>query len=347
MIEFVIRLDSVTLDNITDVCNLRGCKYVTFSSFNGKLSISAITSEYMMVLARVDTTEIAEDFSIRIPTSALKPMLWTGDLLFRLDTSLIISLVYNQRVQSKVKLPLELDFDQDLLKEVLEAHEKSLSDPSVDLYPLLSLKEISSFSKDGIQVENKLAFVAGSGFVVYLPVNFDFKGIMSKECLSSMLSFIRTSQDLKLTNITGYHLISKNNLIFSWRKSRVFAPTDYDTFKNLEPIGEFRCDLTSTRQMVRAIPIVKTKVYKAHIDLSRNFLQIEVGNHENFLAVFKSDIVIPGKEEVSLDITLPYSILRTVLSSSQMEWSNVLVSIYETCIAFRSGDTTIVMIRGD
>lgn len=342
-----LNLDPVMLDNILEICNLRGNSHLSLTVLQGNVIIGAISPEYLQVLHTGVKLEDVQDISIRIPTRTIKPILSVGLIRFDIDQFLIMSRFYNGVVQSRVKIPLELDFNAGLIGEVVEANKQHANDDKISLAPLMQLRDLASISKQGVQVEDKLAYISSEGYVVYKPVTFDQKFIVSKECLGAILGFVRQTSQLIMFDVRGYHAVSRGFMIFCWRKTRQYVNTDYDTFNSFIPQYSMSVNFINVKQIVKTIAPSKTQTYTAKFEFQNKYLQIGVGAHETFVATFSRDYLQDPEESDSLTVEIPYSVLRTILLSNSFDWSNLIVSVYETCVAFQSNGITVVMIRGD
>lgn len=342
-----LSVDPVMLDNILEICNLRGNSHMSLTVLHGKVIISAISPEYLQVLHTGVVLEDVQDISVRIPIRTVKPILSVGLVRFDIDRHLIITRFYNGTIQSRVKIPLELDFNADLVTEIVEANQQHADSERISLAPLMQLRDLASISKQGVQVDNKLAYVSAEGYVVFKPVTFNQRFIVSKDCLSAILGFVRQTSDLIMFDVRGYHAISRGFMIFCWRKTRQYVGTDYDTFNSFIPQYSMSVNFSNVKQIVKAIAPVKTQTYTAEFQFKDKYLQIGVGAHETFVATFSRDFLQEPEEKDKFNIEIPYAVLRSILLSNSFDWSNLIVSVYETCVAMQSNGITVVMIRGD
>lgn len=342
-----LNVDPVMLDNILEICNLRGNSHLSLTVLQGKVIVGAISPEYLQVLHTGVTLEDVQDISIRIPIRTIKPILSVGLIRFDIDQFLIMSRFYNGVVQSRVKIPLELDFNASLIQEIVEANQQHANDDKISLAPLMQLKDLASISKQGVQVADKLAYISSEGYVVYKPVTFDQKFIVSKDCLGAILGFINQTNDLVMFDVRGYHAVSRGFMTFCWRRTRQYVGTDYDVYREYVPMYSMSVNFINVKQIVKAIAPAKTQTYNAKFEFKSKYLQIEVGAHETFVATFSRDFLQEPEDPETLSVSIPYSVLRTILLSNSFDWSNLIVNVYETCVSFQSNGITVVMIRGD
>lgn len=344
MIRFVLPINSVVLAGLTELCGLRGVPTIGVSVKNNRIILSAISPEYMKIMLTEITVD-CEDISLRVPVSIVKPLLGVGTLAFEVDSNLVLSRIYNNRLLARVRVPRELDYNDDILESVVASVEEHKFDPDTDMTSLMQLKDIAAVNKCGIQVKDGRASIMSDGFVAYGKCNTNMEFIVSYECLISLINFVKSSSNLQMFNFMGYHAVHKNGMVFCWRRSRQFVPDEYNNFLKLKPVISVSADLTSIRSMVRAIPSVRTKVYSSLFSFDGGYLQIQVGNMETFVLTFGQNILLRPDDPNLLKVNVPYQVLRLVLSSSAVQWENVIVNVYPTCVEFKSGDVSVMMVR--
>lgn len=344
MIRFVIPINSVTLAGLTELCGLRGVPTIGVSVKSNRIILSAISPEYMKIMLTSITVD-CEDISLRVPVSIIKPLLSVGTLAFEVDANLIISKLYNNRLLARVRVPRELDYNDDILEQVASSVEEHKFDPDTDMSSLMQLKDIAAVNKCGIQVKDGQASIMSDGFVAYGKCDTNMNFIVSYECLISLINFVKSASNLQMFSFMGYHAVHKNGMVFCWRKSRQFVPDEYESFLKLKPVISVSADLASVRAMVRAIPSVKTKVYSSVFSFDGGYLQIQVGNMETFVLTFGQNVILKPEDPNMLKVTVPYQVLRLVLSSSAVQWENVIINVYPTCVEFKSGSVSVMMVR--
>ncbi len=344
MTKFIIQLSPAVLGNFEELCSLKGISVIGISIIDNQVILSAICPEYMKI-AFTDVQVDVDDLSIRVPTSVLKPLLSLGALAFELDTNLVISKLYNNSLVARVRIPLELDFNEEIISEVISQRVKHMYDPEIDLSSIVSLRDIVSIKEKGIQIQDGIAYVCSDGFVVYRKIDTSLKFIVSQDCLVSLINFIKTFGTVQMYDVKSYHAVYKKGMMYCWRKSREYVPNDYDMFTSLDPIYSTSANLASLAAVVRGIPSVRTKTYDAMFAFDSGYLQIQVGSMETYVLTFSQDVLKECSDNTQLRIEVPYQVLRHILGSSALTWSSVIINVYESCIEFKSGDISAIMVR--
>ncbi len=344
MTKFIIQLSPKTLSSFEELCSLKGISVLGISIVKNRVILSAISPEYMKI-AFTDAQVDIEDLAIRVPTSILKPLLSLGALTFELGTNLVVSKLYNNSLIARVRVPLELDFNQDIIAEVISQQSKHALDPEVDLSSLVTLRDIVSIKEKGIQIQNGIAYVCSDGFVVYRKLASNLRFIVSQDCLVSLINFIKSFGNVQMYDVRNYHAVYKNDMMYCWRKSREYVPNDYEMFTSLVPIFSTSANLTTLAAVIKGIPASRTKTYEAMFAFDSGYLQVQVGSMETYVLTFSQDVLKECEDNTQLRIEVPYQVLRHILGSSALTWSNVIINVYESCIEFKSGDISAIMVR--
>lgn len=339
--KITIPLSEVLQARIMELCNLKGVDYLSFIGDSDSLLIGAIGTEFLKFVDTGLKCDTDSPISIRVPSKIIKTVATIGFIDLIIGDKLLIQKRHTATtVVAQITLPLEMDFNSDLLHEMNFAA-KQQEGPAISMQDVLALKELLKIGMTGIQVKDGRAFINGNGYYVYKPFPSEYAFIMTNDCLAMMASFISKSGKVQLFTNSGYIIAKKDTVCFGWKKTRTYMSDTWDVFQQQRPIFEVGCDLFPISSIIKGIAIEKTSTYSCILDFQQSRVVIQAGTLGTYELAFST----PSSRE-DYTVSVPFDIFKLVVSASTTDLQHLVFKVYQNFVCMQWG-TTQVLIIGD
>lgn len=326
MIDIIVQIDETQDNAIKNLCSVSG-SHLTFLVLDKQFIAAAISPEYFKLYRFPGTYDI-EDFSIRVAKKLVRPAITAGtNLRITIDSNVTFRKYFfdNQRAPFSMQVPLEQDYNDDLVRTVISAGAKVNAE--CDLAAVTSLRSVVNFAQNGLQVKNGLAYAQGAGFVVYSKIDSPFDFIMTQANVAELSTFIRTYRTVNMYECGAYAVFRHNGNYFGCRLPVHFVESEYEEYCNAEPICETEVELGSLTLALQSLTIPKNETTSCVFHLADNNVSIDMGMLCHY------DISIHCQTASDLEFSLPLDILKKLFSNSKINFSNGRMRVFDSFVA--------------
>lgn len=338
MTEFSICASEGMIKLFMDLCSVKGT-HLTIAVLSHKLYVAAISPEFFKIL-NMNTTIAADDMAIRIQKSMLKPLLSDECILsFAIDSNVCIRRYLGQTLMSTATVPLEYDFNSELIKSVVA--EGYNNTETYDISSIIRLRPILGYSDMGIQYHNELAYTRGPSFIVYCRMKSKCDFLMTTSNISELIKFIRTYGDVQIYECGTNIIFQKGCSYFGCRQPVSFVDDEYSSFSELTPVGETTADLVELHRVLRAFTVPKGQEANCAFNLEKGIASIKLGDCYHF------GIAIQNTGGLLNKFSVPVDVLKKLFSNTYIDYGKVTVKLYDSLVVFEFGDIQILISRSD
>lgn len=338
MTKFTIHATDAVVKAVMDLCAVKG-SHLTLAIISKHLYMAAISPEFFKILD-MNTIIESDDLAIRIQKTMIKPLLSNEcSLQFTVNKNVIITRSFESTILSAVAVPLEYDFNNELIAQVILAGSKTTE--LYNISSLIRLRPLLVYCEAGIQYKDGLAYMLGNDFFVYCELAGSGNFIMTNSNITELIKFIRAYGEMKIYE-SGVHIVfHKGYSYFGCRQPIAFVDSEYESFKQMTPIKTLTANLTELHLILKAFTIPKGETPDCKFMLSKGIATIDIGDCYHF------DVLVGSSVEGIPDFSLPVEVLKKIFSNIYIDYNKVDVLIYEPLVVFKFGDIQILIRRSD
>lgn len=339
MAKITIPLSETLQARIVELCNLKGVDYISFIGNRQSLLIGAIGTEFLKFVDTGISCDTDTDIAIRVPSKIIKTIATVGFIDLIISDRLTIQKRNTQtNVVAQISLPLEADFNSDLLYR-LNSSAKQYNGPQISMNEVIALKDLLRLGNIGVQVKDGRAFIYGNGYYVYMPFPSEYAFVMSNDCLAMMASFVNKSGKVQLFAESGYIIAKRDNICFGWKKTRQFIEDMWDIFSKETPLAEVSCDLWPVGSIIKGITIEKTMSYTCVLDFRQGCAVIQAGTLGTYKLMFSNP-------SASCDYVanVPFAIFKHIMSASSTDLQHITFKIYSSFLCIQWGNIQVLVV---
>lgn len=341
MISLVLDEDESRCGALTNICTTSQ-SHITLAVVNHKIIAGALGPEFFKLFDTGCTSD-ADDFAIRIPTRVMKT-LCTTTCSIHIDVDAGIRLIkkIHGGITMGVSIPLEQDFNLELIADVLEASKTSAK--PFDISAISDLRPLVAFADSGLQCKDGLAYVIGSGFTAYRKIENELPFIMSRENISEFVKFANAHRAINLFESGIYTVFSSDVHFFGCKQPRSFVESDYEAYISSKPLYSVHANLSELCMVMKTIGIPKGEKPKCDFDMERFVVHMDLGNRGRYAISIGLKGAEPVQSKSSTFKVLTES-LKCILSNSSLKLDDVEVTVYKSFIAIRANNNDFLLVR--
>ena len=338
MVNFEITATEAVVGLFTDLCSVKG-SHITITAIDESLYIAAISPEFFKIV-KLSTVPGLENFAIRLQKTMLKPMLSSAcTLRFSIDSRVIISRVVDTKTLSVLAVPLEYDFNSELIRHTVSSG--ASVNCEYDISSLINLRPLLPFSDSGLQLKDNLAYVHGLDFIAYCKIVHGSNFIMTASNISELIKFIRSCGKMQIYESDVYIVFKHGGRYFGCKQPIRFIDSEYSSYLSLVPLAKVECSLSELHLILKTFTIPKGEDPKCVFNLQKNLATIKIGDTYHY------DVSISNNQCNCKPFSLAVSVLKKIFSNTYLDYSRVTLFIYDSLISFRFNDIDILITRSD
>lgn len=326
---------------ISSLCNTTQ-SHITLAVVDKRIICGAIGPEFFKLYdtgCRADENNLA----VRIPAKVMKTVCTSPCTIhIEIDTTIKILRLIDGGVIMGVTIPLEQDFNLNLIENVLA--DVAVATEPFDISAIGELRSLIAYADSGLQCKDGLAYVIGSGFTVYRTVANKLSFIMTKENISEFVSFSNAYGDIELFESSIYTVFFSHGHYFGCKQPRSFVESDYSAYVASKPLYSVPINFIELRSVMKAVGIPKGTSPKCEFDMERFVVRMDLGIYGRYAIA----VGVPGAEAVqgkSSHFSVSAESLKHVLSSSSSKADAATLTVYKPFISLKIGDNDFLLVR--
>lgn len=338
MVQFNLDANAFVLAELGSLCTVKG-SHITFAAIDGNLYAAAVSPEYFNIV-RLEIGEVPSNFAIRVQKNMIKPLLSTACVMrFTITDSVTISRYNRNGLLTAVRVPLEYDFNSQLISDVVNAGSQNTGE--YDITPLAEIKSIIPFGTSGLQLKDNLAYIHGNGFIVYRKLQHPINFIMSAANMTELLKFVRTNGRVQIYESEVYVVFRNADRYFGCRQPLQFVESNYEDYLSSERLHAVSADLAELHNVLGSFAIPKGDNPMCRLLLDRSMAVFDIGADYHFevsLGCVKTEC-----EEISVSV----AVLKNIFSNSNLDYTDAAILVYPYFVVFRLGAVDLLVSRYD
>lgn len=341
MITLLLNEDENICSSLANICTTTQ-SHITLAVVSHRIIAGALGPEFFK-LYDTGCCSDADDFAIRIPTRVMKTLCTTTcSIQIDVDAGIRLLKMVHGGITMGVSIPLEQDFNQELIADILSAS-KTSSNP-FDISAVGDLRPLVAFANSGLQCKKGLAYVIGPGFTAYRQIENELPFIMTRENISEFVKFAGAHKSIGLFECGIYTVFSSGQYFFGCKQPRSFVDSEYESYCAAKPLFSTHVNLTELCFVMKTIGIPKGENPKCDFDMDRLVVHMDLGNRGRYaIAIGIKDAEPVQEKAVSFKILTES--LKCILSNSSLKLDNVVITVYKSFIAIQTGGNDFLLVR--
>lgn len=326
---------------LNNICNTTQ-SHITLAVISNQIIVGALGPEFFK-LYNTGCRADSEDFAIRIPTRVMKTTCSSVcELHIEIDVGIKILKVKDNGVLMGVTVPLEQDFNLEMIMQILKDGTSS-SEP-FDISAITDLRPLVAYADSGLQCQNGLAYVLGPGFTAYKRVDNTLAFIMTKDNVSEFVKFANAHNEIELFESSIYTVFFSRGHYFGCKQPRSFVESDYSTYESLTPLYKVTLNLSEFCYVLRAITIPKGEKPTCNFDMERFVVRMDLGSKGKYAIAIGAEGSTPIAG-TSAKFKIMTDSMKRVLSGNSLSFNAVDLAVYKSFIALRVGNNDFLFVR--
>lgn len=333
-------IDGITVA-INSLCTTTQ-SHITLAVINKAIICGAIGPEFFK-LYNTSCQADASNFAIRVPTKVMKTVCISPcTIRIEIDTTIKIFRIINGSIIMGVTIPLEQDFNLELIANIL-ADGVASTEP-FDISAIGELRALVAYADSGLQCKNGLAYVIGSGFTAYRTIANKLSFIMTRENISEFVKFSSAYGEIELFESGIYTVFFSHGHYFGCKQPRAFVESDYDAYIASKPIYSVPLNFVELSGVIRAIGVPKGTSPKSEFDMEHFVVRMDLGIYGRYAIVVGTQGTEPIQGK-SAHFSVSTNSLKCVLSNSALKSEAVILTVYKSFISLKIGNNDFLLVR--